>query len=64
MNPDPVLASTDRQCPDGHQAPFIGHLRTNVLRGMGIPGRQDRERRLYELAGEVAKAIAHKANGK
>ncbi len=33
-------------------------LRTNTLRGMGIPGGQDRERRLFDLAGEVAKAVA------
>ena len=33
-------------------------LRTNVLRGMSIPGGRDRDRRLFDLAGEVAAALS------
>ena len=33
-------------------------LRTNVLRGMGVAGGQDRDRRLFDLAGTVAKVRA------
>jgi len=29
-----------------------------VLRGMGVPGQQDRDRRLFDLAGQVQRAIS------
>ena len=39
-------------------------LRTNVLRGLILPGQADRDRRLFDLAGEVAKVLAAKGDPK
>jgi len=49
---DSLPGTLARRCQD------LLDLRTNVLRGMTVPGQQDRDRRLFALAGEVAGALA------
>ena len=55
-----ALADETRPLPEAlaRRCRELLDLRTNVLRGMGVPGQPDRDRRLFDLAGEVAGALA------
>jgi hypothetical protein len=61
-----ALADRAKRLPAdlGRRCQELLDLRTNVLRGMVLSGWQDRDRRLFELAGEVARVMSATAGGK